>query len=206
MPIPKTLEICQSCLFDDLDTMRKNNVPVIIQERIIRIRDLYTFWLQYPAKRDKEIVDELISRYKIQKSAAYDDVSIIRTLLGNINKASKDFHRWRFNEMIMESYNMAKRRKDTRSMVAASDKYAKYNTLDKEDELSNQFDVILVQPFEPTSDPSVIGITPVPNIKEKISVMLKKYWTEDIEDITYEEADFDEESLFNPQFNNDPEE
>lgn len=197
MPLPKTLEICKSSLFDDIDKMNEKGVPAILQERILRIRDMYNIWVHYPSKKDKEIVQELQQRYGIRKSAAYEDVRIIKTLLGDLNKASKDFHRFQFNHMIRTAYDMAERRKDPRSMVAAADKYAKYNQLDKEDVLDNPWEVIAVQPFEPTSDPSVIGIKPVPNIKEKIAKKLAQYWNEDVQDVEYEEVDFDEEELFN---------
>lgn len=197
MPIPKTLEVCKSHLFDDRDKMEEHGVPLILQERIIRIRDMYTVWLNFPSKKELEIVSELIQRYGIQKSAAYDDVRIIKTLLGDLNKASKDFHRWQFNNMIRKAYEMAERRKNPDAMVKAADKYGKYNQLDKEDILDNPWETIQVQPFEPTSDPTVIGIKPIPNIKEKIAKKLKQYWNEDVEDVTFEEFDFQEESLFN---------
>lgn len=199
MPIPKTLEICKTSLFDDIDKMREKGVPVILQERILRLRDMYTLWVNFPSKKEQEIVAELIQRYGIHKSAAYEDVRIIKTLLGDLNKASKDFHRFQFNHMIRQAYDMAERRKDPRSMVAAADKYAKYNQLDKEDIRENPWEVIAVQPFEPTSDPSVLGIKPIPNIKEKIAQKLRQYWNEDIQDITYEEADFNPDDLFNPK-------
>lgn len=196
MPIPQTLEICKSSLWDDIDKMNEKGVPSILQERILRIRDVYNIWLNFPSKKDQEIVTELIQRYGIQKSAAYEDVRIIKTLLGDLNKASKEFHRWKFNNMINKAYEMAERRGDTKSMVAASDKYAKYNQLDKEDVLDNPWEVIAIQPFEPTSDPTVIGIKPVPNIKEKIAKKIAQYWNEDVETVTWEEVDFNEEELF----------
>nr|DAY94263.1 MAG TPA: hypothetical protein [Caudoviricetes sp.] len=203
MPIPKTLEICKSSLWDDINTMNEKGVPAILQERILRIRDMYNMWLQFPSKKDQEIVTELIQRYGVHKSAAYEDIRIIKTLLGDLNKASKDYHRWKFNNMILKAYEIAERRKDSKSMVAASDKYAKYNQLDKEDILDNPWEIIAVQPFEPTSDPTVIGINPVPNIKEKIAKKIKQYWNEDVEDVRWEEADYREDELFNLKADSD---
>lgn len=198
MPIPQTLIACKDSLFDDIDRMNEKGVPAVLQERILRIRNMYTLWLNFPSKREKEIVAELLQQYGIHKSAAYEDVRIIKTLLGDLNQASKEFHRFQFNHMIRNAYDMAERRKDTKSMVAAADKYAKYNKLDKEDVLDNPWEIIAVQPFEPTSDPSVIGIKPIPNIREKIAQKLKQYWNEDVEDVTFEVADFNEDDLFNP--------
>ena len=50
-----------------------------------------------------------------------------------------------------------------------------------------------------TDDPSVLGIKPIPNIQEKIQKMIAKYRAEtiDIEDVEYEEADLEEDVLFN---------
>ena len=62
------------------------------------------------------------------------------------------------------------------------------------------YDLIVVQPFTATDDPSVLGIKPIPNIQERIDALLKKYQAEniDIEDIEFEEADLEEDVLFPP--------
>ena len=59
---------------------------------------------------------------------------------------------------------------------------------------------IVVQPFTATDDPSVLGIKPMPRLQERIQELLHKYQAEniDIEDIQYEEADLEENSLFPP--------
>ena len=60
------------------------------------------------------------------------------------------------------------------------------------------YDLIVVQPFTATDDPSVLGIKPLPRLQERIQQLLHKYRAEnmDIEDIEYEEADLEEKSLF----------
>ncbi|MEE1310265.1 MAG: hypothetical protein UHJ41_09295, partial [Bacteroidaceae bacterium] len=116
---------------------------------------------------------------------------------------SRDFHRWRYNEMILETYQMAKKRKDTKTMEKAASSYAKFNRIDLEDEQAVPYDLIVVQPFTATDDPSVLGIKPIPNIQEKIQKMIAKYRAEtiDIEDVEYEEADLEEDVLFNDESN-----
>ena len=42
----------------------------------------------------------------------------------------------------------------------------------------------------------MIGIKPIPNIREKIAGMKKKYMADIAEDITFEETDFNEEEFF----------
>ena len=199
MPVPATIEVCRDHLFSDREEMTQNNIPVVIQERLIRLRDMYNLWLNFPRKKDVEIVKELELRYKIQRSTAYEDIRIIKALLGDLNKSTKDFHRWKFCGMLDEAYEMAKRMKDARAMVAAADKYGKYTQLDKEDLIDRGYDKIQVQPFEPTDDPSVIGIKPIPNIRQRIQDKIKQYWNDDIEDIDYEVVEYNEDDIFHPQ-------
>lgn len=199
MPVPATIEVCRDHLFSDREEMTQNNIPVVIQERLIRLRDMYNLWLNFPRKKDVEIVKELELRYKIQRSTAYEDIRIIKALLGDLNKSTKDFHRWKFCGMLDEAYEMAKRMKDARAMVAAADKYGKYTQLDKEDLIDRGYDKIQVQPFEPTDDPSVIGIKPIPNIRQRIQDKIKQYWSDDIEDIDYEVVEYNEDDIFHPQ-------
>lgn len=86
---------------------------------------------------------------------------------------------------------MAKKRKDTKTMERAATSYAKFNNVNVEDEQSVPYDLIVVQPFTATQDPSVLGIKPIPNIEKKISDLIAKYRAEsmDIDDIEYEEPD-----------------
>ena len=77
--------------------------------------------------------------------------------------------------------------------------------MDLEDEQVVPYDMIVVQPFTATEDPTVLGIKPIPNIREKIRTLLNKYRAEniDIEDIEYEEADLEEADLFNMEKQDD---
>ena len=100
--------------------------------------------------------------------------------------------------MLLETYRMAKARKDTKTMERAASSYAKYNRVDLEDEQLMPYDEIVVQPFTATDDPTPLGIKPIPNIQEKIKAMLDKYIAEsiDIQDVEYEEYDLEEGELF----------
>ena len=155
------------------------------------MRALYNWIISNPDCKDKEFVDEAISRYGICKTLAYDDLKIIKSVLPNITQASRDYHRWKYNEMILETYQMAKKRKDTKTMERAATSYAKFNNVNVEDEQSVPYDMIVVQPFTATQDPSVLGIKPIPNIEKKIAELIDKYRVDciDIDDIEYEEPD-----------------
>lgn len=203
MPVPATIDVCEKYLFSDVEEMTKEGIPELIQQRLIRLRDMYNYWLQFPRKKDLEIVGELELRYKISKSTAYEDIRIIKRLLGDLAKTTKDYHRYKFCQMIDETYEMAKRIKDARAMGAAANYYGKYTQLDKEDILDKGYDKIVVQPFEPTDDPTVLGIKPIPNVRERIKSKIQQYWSEDIEDVEFEEVEFNEDDIFNPKSKND---
>lgn len=197
MPVPATIDMCSKYLFTDVNEMSADGVPEVIQQRLLRLRDMYNFWLQFPRKKDLEIVGELELRYKVSKSTAYEDIRIIKRLLGDLAKTTKDYHRYKFCQMIDETFDMAKRTKDARAMGAAANYYGKYTQLDKEDILDKGYDKIVVQPFEPTDDPSVLGIKAIPNVREKIKSKIQQYWSEDIEDVEFEEVEFNEDEIFN---------
>lgn len=200
MSYPNALELCRTDLFTKEDELRQA-YPQLLVDKVLRVRDMYNWCIANPDAKDRQFVEQELSRYDISKVVAYSDLAIVKTLLPTLASASRDFHRWRYNEMILETYQMAKKRKDTKTMEKAASSYAKYNRIDLEDEQAVPYEMIVVQPFTATSDPTVLGIKPIPNINDKIKAMLNKYRAEtiDIEDITFEEADLEEESLFPPQ-------
>ena len=199
MAYPNALELCRSDLFTKEDELRQA-YPQLLVDKVLRVRDMYNWCIANPDAKDRQFVKQELSRYDISKVVAYSDLAIVKTLLPTLATASRDFHRWRYNEMILETYQMAKKRKDTKTMEKAASSYAKYNRIDLEDEQAVPYEMIVVQPFTATSDPTVLGIKPIPNINDKIKAMLNKYRAEtiDIEDITFEEADLEEDSLFPP--------
>ena len=190
MPFPAVQDVVTTDFFTAEDELRKL-FPAASVERVLRLRELYNWVISNPDCKDKEFVDVAIGRFGICKTLAYDDLKIIKSVLPNITQASRDYHRWKYNEMILETYQMAKKRKDTKTMERAATSYAKFNNVNVEDEQSVPYDMIVVQPFTATDDPTVLGIKPIPNIEKVISDMIEKYRAEslDIDDIEYEDAD-----------------
>lgn len=190
MPFPAVQDIVQTDLFTSEDELREK-YPTTSVERLLRIRAMYNWFISNPDSKDKEFVDESIYRYGVSKTLAYDDLRVIKSVLPHITQASRDYHRWKYNEMILETYQMAKKRKDTKTMERAATSYAKFNNVNVEDEQSVPYDLIVVQPFTATQDPTVLGIKPIPNIDKKITELIAKYRAEsiDIDDIEFEEAD-----------------
>lgn len=193
--IPATLDVALEHLFSSIDEMQNAHIPEIIQKRILRIRDLYTFWLNYPNTKDVDIVRELRKRYGISQNIAYQDLRIIKTLLGEINKSSRDFYRYKFNKMIERAFEVADRKGDAKAMAAASAAYGKFNKLDKEDPQDLGYDKIIPQNFEITDDPAILGYKKIPNVKERINKIINEMG-QDIQDVQYEEVEFNEEDIF----------
>lgn len=194
-----TLDLCRQHLFSaEADIVAQFGEAAA--ERVMRVRDMYMWRLGNPDSKDRQFVDEFKSRYPMGKNAAQEYLKIVNTLLPLLGEKSRDFHRWRYNEMIMETYQMAKARKDTKTMERAATSYGKLNKVDAEDVQAVPYHLILVQPFVPTNDPSVLGIKPIPGIENKIQAILDKYSAEtlDIEDVEYEDADLEENELFAP--------
>ena len=129
------------------DLESKYPLPQI--EHLLRLRDMVTWCVANPDMKDRQFVDELRSRYGLSQVTAYADLKIVKALLPNLSECTRDFHRWRYNEMIMETYQMAKKRKDTKTMEKAATSYAKFNRIDIEDEQSVPYHMIVVQPFFP---------------------------------------------------------
>lgn len=204
--MPNALDACKTDLFSS-ETELNNKYPQVIADKIIRLRGLYNYVLANPDLKDKQIIETCMTRYNVEKSAAYGDLSILKKLLPMISGADKAYHRWRYNEMILETYQLSKDNKDTKTMERAASSYAKFNRVDVDDEQTLPYDLIVVQPFVATADPSVLGIKPIPNIQEKIDLLIAKYKNEnmDIEDVDFDEYDLQEDELFNENVNDSTE-
>lgn len=197
MSIPSAIDVCRTDLFTKESELQER-YPQVIVDKVLRVREMYNWFISNPDGTDREFISEVMQRHSISKVTAYSDLAIIKTLLPTLATASRDFHRWRYNEIILATYKMAQKRKDTKTMERAASSYAKYNRVDLEDEQAIPYDVIVVQPFTATEDPRVLGTEPIPNIQERIAAMIQKYRAEtiDIEDVTFEETDLELDTLF----------
>ena len=207
MSNPSALDICRTDLFTKADELRQR-FPQALVDKVLRIREMYNWFISNPDASDREFAAETMQRHGVAKSTAYADLAIVKSLLPMLATASRDFHRWRFNEMIMRTYKKAAAKGDTKTMERAASSYAKYNRVDLEDEQAVPYDMIVVQPFTATDDPSVLGIKPIPNIQQRIAKLIDKYRAEslDIQDVEFEEADLEFDQLFPLSKNNDGEE
>ena len=193
----KTIDLARQEMFTPREELEKRFSPERV-EHLIRLRDMYNFFLNDPAGRDRNFVDKFRAKYNISQSMAYADLVLVKQLLPALASASREFHRKQVSEMLLETYNMAKARKDVKAMALAAKELGKVNRVDLDDEKELPYELIVVQPFSPSLDPTLIGLKRIDNLEEVKARLRKQLAADnpDIEDVDYELADLEEESLF----------
>ena len=192
MSIPANIDEYQLSLFSSVEEMRRKNLPQEMVKRLLRLRSLYTFWLNFPDKTTKEMVQQdTLMNPDIKERTAYDDIKLLKMLIGNLEQESREWHRHVFNTRSDRIYKEAMRAQDFRSAEKANADYAKYNSLDKDEVEKLDYSEITPQMIVPTDDPTVIGIKPVKDLRGKIQKLKKKLGA-DIEDADFVELKDDE--------------
>lgn len=199
MPLPSIIEVAQKHLFSDRDQMLKGGIPELTVGHIERLRDIYMFWVSFPSKRDRDIVAELKHRYGIGETVARQDLRVIKNLLGNIEKVSKDYMRYRVTQMLERAYQKAVEANNPRDMVAAAKALSDAHQLGKEDDRASVLDKVVPVVLSFTDDPTVIGIQRMPDFRNKIRQAKERYFMEQTQDIEFEEIDARIDDIFNPK-------
>lgn len=198
MPLPAIIDVAHEYLFADSDKMVAAGLPEATIRHIVRLRDIYNYWLSYPSKRDRDIVGELKSRYGIGDTVAREDLRLIKNLLGDFQKVSKDYMRYRVTMMLNRAYEKADAANNTRDMVAAAKALKEVHQLDKDDPRADILDKVVPIVLNFTDDPTVIGIQRMPDFRNRIKEVKNKYWMEQTEDVEFEEIDAKLDDIFNP--------
>ncbi|MGN0050177.1 MAG: hypothetical protein ACI37N_03195 [Prevotella sp.] len=182
MSLPANIDEYQLNLFASADEMRDRNLPDHVVKRLLRLRALYTFWLNFPMKSTREMVQQdQIMHSGVGQREAYDDIKLVKILIGNIEAESKEWHRHVFNRRTEEVFRSAMRNGDYRAAEKANADYAKYNRVGEIDQQPVNYDEIQPHVIEPTDDPTVIGIAPVKDLRGKIAKLKRKFGA-DIQD------------------------
>ena len=175
MSLPANIDEYQLNLFSPVDKMKENNVPEHVIIRLLRLRALYTFWLNFPSKTTREMVQQdQLMHPDIKQREAYDDIKLVKILIGNLEAESKEWHRHVFNRRTDEIYRQAMRDHDNRAAEKANADYAKYNRVGEIDQQPVNYDEIIPHIIEPTDDPTVIGIDPIKDLRGEIRKMKRK--------------------------------
>ena len=116
MPLPAIIDVATRDLFTSEQELRARYTDAQVVH-VIRLRDMYNWMLSNPDAHDRQFIEQCRSRYQLSRSQSYEDLALIKKLLPTLSQASRDFHRWKANEMLLETYRMAKARKDTKTMI-----------------------------------------------------------------------------------------
>lgn len=175
MHSPRERQRIKEFLFATKKEMQEAHITTRAQQVILRVRDIYTYWLETPTATDKDIIKIDIERYGVSPRTAFDDIATIKILLGNLSRASTDYYRYLFLQRCEESFQMARDKNDARAFSATLSALGKYTRLDTDDAALPDYSQIVPQTFEITADPEASGFKRIPNLEEKIQKMLRGY-------------------------------
>lgn len=182
------IDIYSDNLMLPVEELKAKKLQDTVIDRILRLRDIYAYMLRNPLKKDREYVDYIVLNAEklgnggeITRRTAYKDLEILHAIVGTLQQCTKEWHRWRFNNMIIEGYRIAVDKKDADAISKLASAYGKYNKLDKDDEKDARYDEIPQIKF--TFDVTALGFKPIPNLNTVIATLVKKYSGSDYSDI-----------------------
>ncbi len=179
MSLPVNIDKYAEFLPLDSSELRLQMVPEDTIMRVERLRELSSYWRSYPSTSPKELVNRCMQLFKVGKSQAYDDVHLLKILIGNLEATTKEFARWRVNQMIEEDRQAARRDGDWRAVASMQKNYILNNQTDKPDTPDMAFDKIVPIQIEPTDDPSVLGIKAPKNLRARRDKLIKQFSKDD---------------------------
>ena len=84
----KPLEACRLDLFTSEDELReKYSEPIAL--RVLRIREEYNWFLSNPDAKDRQFVENVTSRFGLNKTQAYSDLAIVKALLPHLSQGEE---------------------------------------------------------------------------------------------------------------------
>lgn len=192
MSLPVNIDKYSEYLPIDSEQLRRDLVPEDTIQRVERLRELSAYWRSYPSTSAKELVTRCEQLFRVGKSQAYDDIHILKILIGNLEATTKEFARWRANQMIEEDRLAARRDGDWRAVASMQKNYIINNQTDKEDTPDKAFERIVPLVLEPTDDPSVLGIKAPKNLRQLRDKLIRRFTRDsefdDYEDVTEEKT------------------
>jgi len=161
-----------------------DNTHIVLNEDEKKYADRLLFVLDL--KLEKLIITDYDLYKKAKKKYPFitfpqicNDISVIERMIASEKDATGDakkvWHRYFIVENAKKALEVAVAKGDAYTQGYLLNIIGKHNLTDKEDIIKPPFDDII--PFFPeiTSDPSVLGIKPLPNLKELKEKLRKKY-------------------------------
>ena len=197
MPLPANLDEYSRYIVMNDDELKEERISPAIVQRIHRLRGLYAYWLQFPDKFERDILQQDIALFGVGRAQAYDDVRLVQIILGNMQQANRNFMRWKINQDLEQDLKAARRQGDYRSVAQLEKVRVLNNRTDKEDEPQTDYDRIPLFGVVMTSNPAALKIEGYDNeaaLRKDIDAMNKRYSREiekEKEYTDYEEVEED---------------
>ena len=80
MSYPNALEVCRTELFTKVEDLQQK-YPQTLEDKVVRVREMYNWFLSNPCKTDREFVSEVMQRHSVSKVTAYSDLAVVKTLM-----------------------------------------------------------------------------------------------------------------------------
>ena len=178
MSLPVNIDEYSRLVVLDDNELQARNVAVSVRERLQRLRGIYAYWLQFPDKFERDILQQDMALFNVGRAQAYDDVRLVQVLLGNMQQATRNFMRWKINQDLEADLKAARRQGDYRSVAALEKVRVLNNRTDKEDEPDTAYDRIPLFGVVFTSNPAALKIPGYDNeasLRKDIDTMNKRY-------------------------------
>lgn len=178
MPLPANLDEYTSYIVMNDEQLRENGVAPAVIERLHRLRGLYAYWLQFPDKFERDILQQDMALFGVGRAQAYDDVRLVQVILGSMQQASRSFMRWKINQDLENDLKAARRAGDHRAVAQLEKVRVVNNRTDKEDEPEHDYERIPLMGIVWTGNPSALGIEGFSSeavLRKDIADLNKKY-------------------------------
>lgn len=197
MPLPTDLDNYSKYIVLNDDELQKLPINPAVIQRVHRLRGLYAYWLQFPDKFERDILQQDMALFGVGRAQAYDDVRLVQVILGNMQQAARNFMRWKINQDLEQDLRAARRAGDHKSVAAIEKVRVMNNRTDKEDDPNTNYERIPGFGVVFTDNPKVLhieGYDSAALLRKDVNAMNKKYSREvekDSEYTDYEEVDDD---------------
>ena len=182
---PELIKRTQDFLFASEEEMQKAHVPTDVRQRLLRLRDMYSYWLRNPKLGDRHILAEIKRRNGLADTQAYEDLRLLKLCLGNLQQMTRDWYQYLFITRCEEGFQMARDKGDAGAFAKVLASLGKFTRLDHEQLAGPDYSQIIPQQFELTSDPTVAGFQRIPNVLQ-LTQQLERRFKKEIEAAEYE--------------------
>lgn len=172
---PELIDRTQRFLFASEEEMEEAHLPQATRERMIRLRDMYAYWLRHPALADKALVAQLRQQYKVGFTQAYEDLRLLKICLGNLGQVTRQWCQYLFLQRCEEGFAMAREKGDASAFAKVLSALGKFTRLDHDESVGPDYSQIVPQQFELTTDPAVAGFERIENVQERVRLLFDKF-------------------------------